>query len=107
MAEHSPAASLSHASTTPVAERVAPQALIEGRIEPNPLKPTPDEVIITGTGVPVWAVVAHAHALGGDLEHVARDYEMPIAAVIAAIIYYHQNQTLIDARLRANECNPD
>ena len=105
MSEHSHTLPLSNAKTTPVAERVSPQALIAGRIEQNPLKPTPDEVVIAGTGIPVWAIVAHAHALAGDLERAAADYKLPIASVVAAIIYYHQNQPLIDARLLANECD--
>jgi uncharacterized protein (DUF433 family) len=86
-----------------LAARVSPEALIADRIAQNPHKPTPDEVVIAGTGIPVWAIVAHAHALGADLERVASDYEISVASVVAAIVYYHQNRELIEARLLANE----
>jgi uncharacterized protein (DUF433 family) len=86
-----------------LADSVSPEALIADRITQNPNKPTPDEVVIAGTSTPVWAVIAHAHAVGGDLERVASDYDIPVASVVAAIVYYYQNRQLIEARLLANE----
>ena len=90
---------------TGIAKSVLPKALILDRIEQNPSKPTPDEVVIAGTRIPVWAIIGHADALAGNIEQVAVDYDISVASVVAAILYYHQNQALIDARLLANECD--
>ena len=39
---------------------------------------------------------------GGDLYAVAEEYEIPVDAVRAAIWYYGQNKSVVDARLLLN-----
>lgn len=53
-------------------------------------------------GVPIWALIGHLRALNGDLEQLARDYELPREAVEAALAYYRCNREYIDARLLLN-----
>jgi uncharacterized protein (DUF433 family) len=53
-------------------------------------------------GVPVWALVAQLRAIGGDLDQLARDYELPRDAVDGAMAYYRQNKKYIDARILLN-----
>jgi uncharacterized protein (DUF433 family) len=53
-------------------------------------------------GVPVWALIGQLRALDGDVEQLARDYELPREAVEAALAYYRCNKIYIDARLLLN-----
>lgn len=53
-------------------------------------------------GVPVWALIGQLRAIGGDLDQLARDYQVPREAVEAALAYYRHNQKYIDARLLLN-----
>ena len=53
-------------------------------------------------GVPVWALIGQLEAIGGDLDELARDYELPREAVDAAMAYYRMNRKYIDARLILN-----
>ncbi len=53
-------------------------------------------------GVPVWALVGQLRVLDGDVDQLARDYELPSEAVQAALAYYRCNREYIDARLLLN-----
>jgi uncharacterized protein (DUF433 family) len=53
-------------------------------------------------GVPVWALVGQLEAIGGDLDQLAADYEVPRDVVDAAMAYYRQNKKYIDARILLN-----
>lgn len=53
-------------------------------------------------GVPVWALIGQLRAIGGDLDQLAADYELPREAVEAALAYYDQNRQYIDARIALN-----
>jgi uncharacterized protein (DUF433 family) len=53
-------------------------------------------------GVSVWALIGHLRAIGGDVQQLAEDYELPREAVDAALAYYRQNKDYIDARLLLN-----
>lgn len=53
-------------------------------------------------GVPVWALVAHLHATGDNLDQLARDYHLPRGVVDGALAFYRQNQPYIDARILLN-----
>jgi len=53
-------------------------------------------------GVSVWALIGYLEALDGDLDRVARDYELPPDAVRAALLYFHRNPTVIAARIEEN-----
>jgi uncharacterized protein (DUF433 family) len=77
--------------------------LMAHQLGPHPHKEAdPAEVVIRTTGTPVWAIIGYLPAVGGDLEQVARDYEIDLEAVIAAVAYYLDHQTLIDWRLVQN-----
>jgi uncharacterized protein (DUF433 family) len=53
-------------------------------------------------GTPVWALIGYLRAVGGDIDRVASDYEIPREAVEAALAYYERHKALIDARLLLN-----
>ena len=76
--------------------------LVSEWIERSPWKPGADEVRIRGTGIPVWALIGYLPAVDDDPAQVAKDYELPVEAVQAAIAYYHEHQVAIDARLAQN-----
>jgi uncharacterized protein (DUF433 family) len=71
-------------------------------IDLNPYRPGLDEARLKEFGVPVWALIGYLPAVGGAVNRVAADYELPVEAVEAAIAYYHQHRSLIDARVAAN-----
>lgn len=75
---------------------------ITAYIELNPHRPGPDEALLKAYGVPVWALIGYLPAVGGSVSHVAADYDVPLEAVEAAIAYYHQHRSIIDARIAAN-----
>ena len=77
-------------------------ALIERCIEPDPWHPGPANVRLRTFHVPVWALVGHLPAVGGDRVRLARAYRVPVEAVDAALAYYARNRALIDGRLAAN-----
>lgn len=87
-----------------LADSLSPEALIGDWISKHLTKPTPDEVVIAGTGIPVWAIIAYAHALDADLERVASDYDIPAAAVsLQRFSTTSQYSEFIESRLLANE----
>lgn len=77
-------------------------ALVKKYIERHPHKPGRAEVVIVGTGIPVWALVGYWKGVG-DVKKVAADYELPLEAIEAALEYYHQNEAVIDNRLEENQ----
>lgn len=82
------------------------QLLVEQHLEPDPHKIGPAEVRLRSTGAPVWAIIGHLPAVAGDVNQVAHDYEVPVEAVIAAIVYYQQHKDIIDWRLGQNQGEP-
>jgi uncharacterized protein (DUF433 family) len=75
--------------------------LIERYIEPDPHRP--DDARLREHGVSVWTLVGYWRDVAGeDVERVAEDYEVPVDAVRAALAFYENNRTLIDARLALN-----
>jgi uncharacterized protein (DUF433 family) len=76
--------------------------MIQFYIEPNPWRPGVEEARLAKLGVPVWALVAHFHALADDAEQVARDYDLRPEALQAALAYYRRNKAAIEARIAAN-----
>ncbi len=60
------------------------------------------DVRLKGYGVPVWVLIGQLHAIGGDLDQLAADYELPREAVEAALAFYRRNKQYIDARLLLN-----
>jgi uncharacterized protein (DUF433 family) len=81
---------------------VADDRLIDMFVQANPSRPGAEEARIIRYGVPVWALIAHAQATGGDPDQVARDYGLPRQAVDAAFAYYQRHKAALDARIAAN-----
>ncbi len=79
------------------------EALITQYIEVNPLRSGVDEARITGTGIPVWALIADTQLAKVPAETLATDYAIPLDAIRAALAYYRHHQAVFDARLAAND----
>ena len=62
----------------------------------------PAEAALKG-GPSLWFVISCLRAYGGDLEAVARELDVPMEAVEAALVYYSQHQPAIDARIALNQ----
>jgi uncharacterized protein (DUF433 family) len=71
-------------------------------VEPNPHRPGAANAWLVGYGVPVWALVGYLDVVKGDIRRVAKDYDVPVEAVEAAMLYYAQHKTAIDERIAAN-----
>lgn len=63
---------------------------------------SPSEARLRKYGVHVWALIGYLRAVGDNVDQVAADYEVPRAAVEAAIAYYQRHRANIDARLILN-----
>ena len=85
---------------------VADADLIRQYLEFNPHKPGLDEVWFKDEGVPVWALIGYLQAAEGDIDRVAKDYEVPREAVEAAIAFYRLHHVVIDNRIAANAGEP-
>lgn len=55
------------------------------------------------SGVSVWAVVAFLPVYRGDIARVAHHFSISEAEVEAALAYYRQNKSFVDARIALNE----
>ena len=71
-------------------------------VEPNPHRPGAANAWLVGYGVPVWALVGYLDVVNGDIRRIAKDYDVPLEAVEAAMLYYGQHKTAIDERIAAN-----
>jgi uncharacterized protein (DUF433 family) len=82
-------------------------SLIAQYIEPHPYRAGPAEVRIKGRGVSVWALIGSLRLAKepGEVavDQVAEAYQVPRDAVRAALAYYAQHRTEIDARLAEND----
>ena len=76
-------------------------ALIERHIEQDPSRPGPADARLVEYALPVWSLVGAVHAADGEAERVSQDYQIPVEAVEAAIVYYLRHKAAIDARLAA------
>jgi uncharacterized protein (DUF433 family) len=81
--------------------------LVATYITQDPQRPGLYNAVVQPGGVPVWALAAQLRALDDDVAQVAREYHLPHEAVEAALVYYHQHQAAIDARIAANEVPDD
>lgn len=77
--------------------------LVAEYIEQNPHRPGADEARLKKHGVSVWAIVGYWKANSGTIAEVAAGYDVPVAAVEAAIAYYEGHKAVIDNRLAAND----
>jgi uncharacterized protein (DUF433 family) len=78
-------------------------ALIERHIEQDPSRPGPADARLVQYALPVWTLVGAVHAVDGEAERVSQDYQIPVEAVEAAIVYYLRHKAAIDARLAAQD----
>ncbi len=79
------------------------QSLVEHYIEDDRNCLVPAEARLRHFGVHVWAIVGYyLNAARQDISKVAADYDIPREAVDAALAYYEQHRTSIDARLAEN-----
>lgn len=78
--------------------------LIARYIVEDPYRSSPAEARLAEYGTHVWAIVSYyRQAVHGDLDRVARDYDIPREAVEAALAYYCEHQSSIDARILLND----
>ena len=83
-------------------ETAEASALIKAWIEPDPYRSGAGDVRLREYGVHVWAIVGYLQGVDGDIEHVARAYDVPVDAVRAAQAYYARHTVIIDDRMAAN-----
>ena len=83
-------------------EAAEASALIDAWIEPDPYRAGEANARIREYGVHVWALIGHLWGMGGDVDQVAQDYDVPVDAVRAARAFYARHSTIIDARIAAN-----
>jgi uncharacterized protein (DUF433 family) len=74
-------------------------------IEPHPRKRDPAEARLVPSGTPVWSLIGYLIGVDWDRERAARDYDLPIAAVDAAIAYYHAHEADLNPRIRRTLAN--
>ncbi len=76
--------------------------LAEDWIELDPARPGPQGARLREYGVPIWILVGYWKGSGQDAAVVARDFDVPIEAVEAALAYYQRHPDVIDARITLN-----
>lgn len=74
-------------------------------IEPHPQKRDPAEARLVHSGTPVWSLIGYLIGVDWDRERTARDYDLPLAAVDAAIAYYHLHEADLNPRIRRTLAN--
>jgi uncharacterized protein (DUF433 family) len=79
--------------------------LITHYIQENPHRPGPGDAILREAGVSVWILVEAYRASGQDAERVAQAWDLPREAVDAALAYYAQHTTAIDARIETQRAS--
>jgi uncharacterized protein (DUF433 family) len=77
--------------------------LVRKYIEPAA---SPADAWISGYGVDIWALIAYLRVVDGDIDQVAKAYDLPREAVEAALAYYSQHEKVIDARLMLATTGP-
>ena len=83
-------------------EAAEARSLIDAWIELDPHRPGAGDVRLREYGVHVWAIVGYLQGVDGDIEHVARAYDIPVDAVRAAQAYYDKYAAIIEDRMAAN-----
>lgn len=81
-------------------------------VGPDRHRPGVERGRLIAESVPVWAIIGHIGAVGDTTDpgaitdeviaQVAFDYDIPLEAVEAAILYYQEHRGAIDALLAAN-----
>lgn len=55
------------------------------------------------SGVNIWAIVTYLNLYDGDIDRVAREYELSPEEMAAALAYYRRNKKYVDARILLND----
>jgi uncharacterized protein (DUF433 family) len=76
--------------------------LIAKYIVSNPYRPGLADAVLAEYGVSVWALVGAIILAGSTADEVAEGYAVPREAVDAALAYYQQHRSVINARIAAN-----
>jgi hypothetical protein len=76
--------------------------LIAEHMDPDPWLSIQDGRLFK-YGTAVWVLIAALRANDQDAERVARDYDIPMEAMDAALAYYRRHQAIIDAKILLNE----
>ena len=81
-------------------------------VGPDIHRPEPARARLLAEQIPVWAIVGHVGAVASTTDlaaltdeviaRVAADYDVPLEAVEAALLYYDEHRGAIDALLEAN-----
>jgi hypothetical protein len=89
-----------------VAQRKDP-ATLASLVELDPDQPVADQARLVDSGVAVWAIVNHLGNVAGReigdkvdagaIAQTARDYEVPVVEVVAALAFYRKHRSGIDA----------
>ena len=80
-------------------------AIVTTYIEPQPGKRDPAEARLVPSGTPVWSLIGYLMGVDWDRERAARDYDIPVAAVDAAITYYQTHESDLTPRIRRTLAN--
>jgi len=76
--------------------------LIGQYIERHPYRSSVADAWLPRYGYSVWILIDALEAEGGDLQHVADGYNIPVDAMQAALAYYFRHKEAIDTRMKAN-----
>ena len=76
--------------------------LIGRHIEVDPAAPLPEHARIMRTGVTIPILVSYLRGTDWDIARTAAAYEVPEAAVQAALAFYRHHSERIDAWILAN-----
>ena len=74
--------------------------IITTYIEPHPRKRDPAEARLVHSGTPVWSLIGYLIGVDWDRERTARDYDIPIEAVDAAIAYYYAHEADLNPQIQ-------
>jgi uncharacterized protein (DUF433 family) len=76
--------------------------LIARYVELDPERPSKANARLKVSHVPVWALAGYSGTVGGDVDRIAEDYDLPREEVEAALAFYERHKVIIDDRLAAN-----
>lgn len=83
-------------------ETLTEDELIARYMEENPHKPSRANYRLVESGTPIWVFIGRYEALNGDAEQIAKNYDISMEQVAAAIAYYKRYKEIIDDRRMSN-----
>jgi uncharacterized protein (DUF433 family) len=73
--------------------------LIEQHIDTESLGTGIARARVRGTGTTVATVIQELEAVAGDVQAAAKDYDLTVEQVLAAVFFYWEHQNVIDAEI--------